>query len=234
MRGIVDSTGRVTSCDIFACSPEYLPHEYAQTKPELLYTRVAIVDRAVLSETDRGVAIIPPQTSAVGNPNALHVIQLDGGLYVCPEDVRLVYVTTTAPEGTNPSEMLDTAMRLLCERAGARELWHMLSRQRLIDAASPENALLPGNLCVCGEHDQQVYFHEAVAQARKLFEQVCPGVPFLPPKEIDVGEVDEETEYLQSIVQSYVPAAHETAPTEVVETDASLSQFASNPDTSEP
>lgn len=211
VKGIVDSTGRVTSCDIFVCSAEYLPDEYAQAKQEMLYTRVGIVDRAVLSSAERGVAIIPPNASALGNLNALHVIQLDGGMYVCPDDVVLVYLSTTASDGDDPSELLDNAMRLLCDGVDARELWHMTSRQYLVKATDiTETAQRPHNLCVCGENVQQAYFNESVVQAKKLFEQVCPDAEFLPPTEVDTDEVDEETEYMQSIVESFVPAAAPT------------------------
>ena len=77
------------------------------------------------------------------------------------------------------------------------------------------NAKLPPNLLVCGDASLELSCDAAVIRAKQLFELVCPGSPFLPPRSDEADASDgEETAHVDAELAADAP---ETTFTQAVE-----------------
>ena len=123
---IIDTEGRNIKCASLVCNMDYLPFStrgqslssYLGLITSLVVTRVSVISGRALSE-GLSVAVIPPLCHTVGNPNAVHVIQLDDSANVCSNGATLLYITTTVPVDKRVVEKGEDCLQSLKEEAAS-------------------------------------------------------------------------------------------------------------------
>jgi hypothetical protein len=102
------------------------------------------------------------------------------------ETARLLFDFNTVADSSNGSK--------------PKVLWRMYFSQTSVASREEANACLPGNVVLTSQPDSELGFDSVVAEAKSIFERICPNEEFLPtpPDPEDIIYEPEEVQNLPS------------------------------------
>ena len=210
VEGVVDDAGRAIRCATFVCRASDLNLDCARITAAAI-CRTGVFTAAVLPDA-LAVAVIPPLSHGVGNPEAIVAVQADSTVNVAPPGAVVVHLTmrvavpalragreweeySRSQEAVEHAETLVRALTLL-KRAGctAGEVAHLTTIRPIAARRGGGHcpwvgAALPHGMAVCGDTSCDADLDAAFAQAEETLRELAPGVPFFPK-----GEAEEQGE----------------------------------------
>jgi len=177
------------------CMPSTLPSEAVQRS---VFARACLItDGPLLKKGGENVAIITVPPMAVSNPTRVSIVCTSGGTSVCPAGQHVVHLTAEGTSNTPRADLealvksltrttdtlageADDAPGVVKEAACPKLLWASYFKRSVADVPVDHEAI-PGNVLVCkSSGDGDLHFEDAIEEAQRLFEVICPNDEFLP------------------------------------------------------
>ncbi|XP_033632018.1 rab proteins geranylgeranyltransferase component A 2-like [Asterias rubens] len=188
-KGAIDSDGRRLTCNNLIMETSYAPPQAVNIGSGTISRGILLTDRPLKNSDNEEITLLTvPPTSEQNSP--IRVLELGHGSCACPRDMFVVHLTST---GTGQAKNdLQYALEKLfqplnkedsdSESVKPKVLWSLFFSQVDTSVCDDEAlaAGLPSNVLVTAGPGTAVGFEHAVAQAKRLFEKICPGEDFLP------------------------------------------------------
>ncbi|XP_054713825.1 rab proteins geranylgeranyltransferase component A 2-like [Uloborus diversus] len=183
--GIISMNQRI-NCQWLIMESSYAPPEFVcEAVPQNLSRAILITD-ASLSPSERKENILLRFPTGPGIVNPITIFEFSSKTYVCPEDLFLVYMICRS-SSESAEEDLSAAVNLLFNIDSTTEskaerpnlLWSMYYNQKDTSTVNL-NSRVPEGLFLTSSPDFELDYEHAVAEAREIFEKICPGEEFLP------------------------------------------------------
>ncbi|KAL2917303.1 hypothetical protein HK105_202967 [Polyrhizophydium stewartii] len=142
--------------------------------------RATIISNApVLGTTELSMAALPPQEGA--RENGVFAIQLSADTCTCPEGLYTVSIISHSSKSTK-QDLKDALISLHAHQARLQSASVWLDAVYQIKHIKPEteDAFMDKRIAVCSSPSGQIVLEDHVAEARRLFERICPGAIFYP------------------------------------------------------
>lgn len=195
---IVDSHGQRINTKYLVMDASYASSEIIEPSANVsrISRAVLITDESVLHDKQRHITLlnIPlPGTSSV----SVTVYELSSDSLTCPDGLYIVHMTCRSVADDAQSD-LKPVTDLLFNTSDSdvsgrpRVLWSLYFN---IDNTSQRDLTSVDNILVVGGPDELIDYDNAIAQARQVFDKMCPGEEFLPkaPNPEDIIYDDGET-----------------------------------------
>eukprot|EP00038_Savillea_parva_P021718 m.35858 g.35858 ORF g.35858 m.35858 type:complete len:665 (+) comp5336_c0_seq2:190-2184(+) len=193
-----------------ACLPASYP---VAAKGTSVVRAVVLTDNTVVPEADPNdpavTLCIPPGTA--GNANNVNAFVLSTGSAACPSGTWLTQLVTKGTEGgTSPRAQLEPLVQALTRQDDNEDegdttkprLLYVLYFSMETERPIADHANTLGGLVVSHQPPlDALNFQDAVAEAKRMFDLICPGEEFLPtapnPEDIDWGPPQPTEEEVQ-------------------------------------
>ena len=171
---------------------------------------VFVLDGPLLGDGEElTVAVVNPPDDGT---SSVSIKQLDASAAVCPRGKVLLHMSAMATAGVTPRDQLEPLLQALMQKRAAQALGDAVGDGAEAGSTPPHAAEagaevprvlwgvyfalpvrrcelggmgLPPNLLVCDDPPLSLCCDDAVQKAKELFDRVCPGEPFLPPRDDD-------------------------------------------------
>ncbi|XP_019625090.1 PREDICTED: rab proteins geranylgeranyltransferase component A 2-like [Branchiostoma belcheri] len=190
-KGIVCTEGQRISCRWMVMQGTYVPQ--VCRKPESPAGSVSrgifFTDRSMKASENEQITLlsVPP---AEGSNFPVRAVELGNGASACPKGMFVVHLTSQGT-GSAQAELQPAAEQLFqpldkedadTESEKPKVLWCVYFNQLDTTDCDPGTLYtgLPENIVVTSGPGVDLGYEHAVQQARRLFEQMCPGEEFLP------------------------------------------------------
>ncbi|XP_078682992.1 rab proteins geranylgeranyltransferase component A 2-like [Branchiostoma floridae x Branchiostoma belcheri] len=190
-KGIVCTEGQRISCRWMVMQGTYVPQ--VCRKPESPAGSVSrgifFTDRSMKASENEQITLlsVPP---AEGSNFPVRAVELGNGASACPKGMFVVHLTSQGT-GSAQADLQPAAEQLFqpldkedadIESEKPKVLWCVYFNQLDTTDCDPSTLYtgLPENIVVTSGPGVDLGYEHAVQQARRLFEQMCPGEEFLP------------------------------------------------------
>ena len=191
---VEDDTGKIFGCRNVICrSTEWIDD---LSLSEVVCTRISICegDCALFDSSSRAFGVIPPGVSGVDCPNAVHIVQLNSSVNVCPLGCCLLYLITTLRCTDEHDKIMNSVAAYLHTLHNFEEIYAVTLTRQLTKVDDLNEDSLPTNVAICREQLQTIHFQDSVDEARSIFMKLYPGEEFLRPTRAEADDVDEMDE----------------------------------------
>lgn len=219
-----DIKDKSISCKNVIVPSTMMPSSMAHERQARIYRRVCILRGSLIrddsgDDEQRHAVVIPPHTTSVDNMSAIHGVVFDESSFVAPsgKGYTLVHLTTSKQEGdATPDDVFVSSLErayqmLVLSQEQTEDNNKLIEEIRHISfsyatGGEPPNCL--SGLNVCHREGQSLTIDYAFAQARKIFETICPNTDFLGLSKTveeailyrDKEDSDDEQDVLESAV----------------------------------
>jgi len=200
---VTDSTGREFKCRNVICSAQDLPCSFVseEYKSKLLSSVSLVCRSSVLSSrvlpVGLGLLVLPPMTSGVDNPQTVFITQKESCVQVCPSGSYLLYISTSVSTSTCESEavaLLEKVILFLQKDSNFKEIFQIsMLKPLLSNIHTSELSAWPRNLFITRHTSPQIEMYDIADQARNIFMQMFPDLPFLPQESSSLNDENENT-----------------------------------------
>lgn len=169
---------------------------------------IFVTDKSIYPGSEENITFLTVPPHAANSPGLVQVIELPSISFACPRHVYIVHLLCKS-SGKTAKEDLEETARLLFDfntvadssnGSKPKVLWRMYFSQTSVASREEANACLPGNVVLTSQPDSELGFDSVVAEAKSIFERICPNEEFLPtpPDPEDIIYEPEEVQNLPS------------------------------------
>eukprot|EP01104_Vermistella_antarctica_P011370 TRINITY_DN3163_c1_g1_i1.p1 TRINITY_DN3163_c1_g1~~TRINITY_DN3163_c1_g1_i1.p1 ORF type:complete len:377 (-),score=143.63 TRINITY_DN3163_c1_g1_i1:32-1069(-) len=226
--GVVCDAGQALKCSWLVGGIDHLNFSgHAVRTTPLMSHCMCITDRSIVGSAETVLVTIPPNSTPLNNPSAIHILQFSQRVCATPKGRTVLYVMTPSSgnddggddNGSSAKKDLESAVEQVLRSAGSatdgsaaapKLLWSCyftrLHREQ-------ETADLPHNVVTLDDAcTENIFgFEKEIAQARSTFERICPDKEFFEPKkeEEEKGEEEEKEEKEEEETKEETPKVAE-------------------------
>jgi hypothetical protein len=151
-------------------------------------------DAPLLPHSSRAFAIIPPNTSGIDNPSAVHIVQMNSSVNTCAEGTSIIYITTQISDTLHSDSLMEKIVTFLHELKHFKEIFSVVFTRPIVDELKIRSPQLPINLILCGVERYSLNFQNSVENARTLFARMYPDEVFMSPIKTNSSSQSPESE----------------------------------------
>ncbi|KAF0696884.1 Aste57867_12383 [Aphanomyces stellatus] len=171
------------------------------TSPRALLRGIFVVNTPIQPNIDRLVLVIPPG-EIQDSDAAIHVVQMDATMGVCPEGLFLVHVTTVAPAAMPADELVGFMLAIqthVLRDVSSPPVWTSVFTIPLYATTDDDasTSRRPANVFVVAPPVAlDTTLDTCVREAKAIFDAICPGHDFLPKsataEQVDADAVEDD------------------------------------------
>jgi len=194
---VIDSEGEETKTSAFICAID--DWENKPLSEKFLLSRICVCHGQPFADKPRCLSVLAP--GVCGNPSAVHIVQVESSVCVCPDGMSIVYMSTTI--GTTVTDVdaigiLDSSLELLRKSHDFKEIYFQITKRPLYSTSSITELDIPVNMAIANGSKQEVYHYEALESAHCIFSKLFPGADFLARPYIHGDDNDDEDDDIVS------------------------------------
>ncbi|KAG9289204.1 hypothetical protein G9A89_022513 [Geosiphon pyriformis] len=194
--GLIDSKKRQLSSNYLVSSLDYLPSHFLapQDTWEQVSRAIIIIDKSLHGNDEATLTIYPPDM--VENRYPIHILQLTPGTQSCPENRRILYISTKASGSSAKQDLIYALEKLINISTNIHRGSSGSSKPNPVFAlyyrtyARVATPSLPENIIPVSDPDLALDFESATLEARKLFQRMYIDEEFLTSRP-DLDELNE-------------------------------------------